>query len=482
MLSQVARYQPPESERKDVYFFPSAEVVRHLPNGRTFDEQLVRDLSLKSLEQYQNDENFLSDIASFVKRMNLAHQCIKCAAEVEQEVEAVRRANAAHRRYPCLVKRLEADDPARNALQQRIQGPILEIGVDWPAFSLATSCAPRELKKLSSSLRAVSIPVSSWEKLTLAYEAFGAPQEEQNNMQGFRAAEALQHRAATLALRYEHCLASGSLQLCADSHLKREFHKAGYNVVDLCASPINAYMGSEEDITQGSDPQALGSIVPRRFCSAFFDTDVWFGSVGSALLFDPQRFLEQVRRDDRTNGKVVSTKLLLTLDVPYDEDLCELLFNKLAKDCREAVPTDTFTADYLLVMPLWWDLRFPNVKKEFFKNRVRSSTDVGAAAADDVKALEQEMWALIRHHAGYLEHGHPVAYRWPTELPEAVTHSEQAEAVFDAVFVDTSYQYFCTVTNRPLTGVTATEVVGISQTQESAAALKQFLRSFYNVE
>lgn len=108
---------------------------------------------------------------------------------------------------------------------------------------------------------------------------------------------------------------------------------------------------------------------PHVFCSCFLDTDYYFGSLGSATRVPPQEMALAVlelqekeknkkRRKGGRGGKRRPAKephaahrsadgegedsflspppLLLTYDVPYDEDICELLFLKLEKDIRSS--------------------------------------------------------------------------------------------------------------------------------------------------
>eukprot|EP00658_Telonema_sp_P-2_P033947 TRINITY_DN24825_c0_g1_i4.p1 TRINITY_DN24825_c0_g1~~TRINITY_DN24825_c0_g1_i4.p1 ORF type:complete len:178 (-),score=42.84 TRINITY_DN24825_c0_g1_i4:76-609(-) len=141
-------------------------------------------------------------------------------------------------------------------------------------------------------------------------------------------------------------------RLCADPALKEVFQTEGYHVVDLCASPINAFV--------------MKSSATNVFCSAFFDIDYFFGSLGSATTLDlkelekphPGSWLEA--RLQSVNG-ASNKPLCLTLDVPYDEDLCNLLFAKLKKDCDANISSKMC---FLLVLPLWWNIAFKHCNKQ----------------------------------------------------------------------------------------------------------------------
>ncbi|CUG09843.1 Hypothetical protein, putative [Bodo saltans] len=104
------------------------------------------------------------------------------------------------------------------------------------------------------------------------------------------------------------------------------------------------------------------------------------------------------------------------------------------------------------------------------------------------------MWALVQKHADYLKEGRIIHYHWLDALPNAMKrrtaapdHQQHYAAVFDGVFIRESYTYFCTATNKPLTGVTATEVIGVSlksveEGQQAAAPdLALALFDFYSV-
>ncbi|KPA79305.1 hypothetical protein ABB37_05768 [Leptomonas pyrrhocoris] len=459
-----------ELHETDIHFFPTAAQLRqaaahcHRPSSAdlvTYDEQLVRDLSLKS--NGTHNAAAVAAIAKLVKEFNLPQRCVEAAAAVEAAMRDVAPSQALRPR----IRRIEAADPHRTAQQQRIAGPIAEVSVQWPRHWRREQCR---------DCPAVSLPWAAMEKLRACYDFFS----EENEQAQYDGAAAIEHpdaarqqrfelRAAAVILRYEGGLATGSLQLCADTRLKQHLHAMGYHVMDLCASPINAYMGvpqlgsfsdavksNEGDGEAGSSTSTVHE-VPNYFCSAFYDTDRYFGSVGSAVAVDPLHICHVPRINPEKKP------LLLTLDVPYDEDLCELLFQKLAKDMRRATAEASTSAstsrqppavvDYILVLPLWWDIPM-QTDKRFFAEITDAAGATSSAVSDDGGRR------FIRDRAAMLEQGYTVSYTWPTALAEA---AGDAWVCFDGVFVDDRYGYFCTATNRWLHGVTTTEVIGLAQ-------------------
>jgi hypothetical protein len=390
------------------------------PGGSTYDDQLIRDLTLKSTDAVMDDASFIEDIKEFVIKFNLGLRCFEAATAIAAVIKGGARLSDPH------VASLKIGD---RSINERFEGTVIQVSVIWPN---------RDSRRW---VRPVTISHRAWCKLLASYAKFGAeadsvvypdiPQEELSKL-----------RAATVVLRYESCLASGSLQLCADSDLKKTFHEQGFHVVDLCASPINAYMSLTSS----------GGWEPNVFCSAFYDTDRYFGGMGSALHFNVERLWgDKEKRGDRR-------PLLLTLDVPYDEDLCELLFTKLAEDCGVVSTARLATAgvvvDYVLVLPLWWKLIFPSCPKTFFGETQRSE-----GGGDD----QASMWSLIDRQDAYLRRGFRCTYRWTQRL----TQPECAPwVVFDGIFVKDRYTYFDTATNRVLSGVTATEVVAMAQPRD----------------
>ncbi|KAG5503543.1 hypothetical protein JKF63_05683 [Porcisia hertigi] len=481
----------------DIRFFPSAEqleramanaaVVQSSPTAvmdnstikgkeelRTYDEQLVRDLSIKS--NGTHDPAAVAALVQLVKDFSFAKRCVAAAEAVEAGMQDITPTQALK---PC-IRRLEADDPQRTPQQQRISGPIAEVSVLWPRHwsrEQRRDCPP------------VSLPWAAMEKLRMCYHFFSEVSEQEHYDKDEVSADASQRRfelrAATVILRYEGGLATGSLQLCADTRLKQHLHAAGYHVMDLCASPINAYMklprsGKFKGAADTGSDVDVDKEAPNHFCSAFFDTDRYFGSLGSAVAVDPERmYSDAVINPD---GK----PLLLTLDVPYDEDLCELLFQKLVRDMRNATASGRASpavVDYVLVLPLWWDIRM-RIEKRFF-----GSTDVAidSSPSNSASVPSLDVAQIVQERAAMLRQGYTVPYSWPEALTAAAgdarigtTAASGAWVCFDGVFIDDGYGYFCTATNKWLHGVTATEVIGLAQPRASPP-LKRALESFYVV-
>lgn len=507
-----------ELHEADIRFFPTADQLRRaaaharrqssLPTSSsgaavaaaddslvTYDKQLVRDLSLKS--NGKDSAAAVEAIVRFVKDFNLPQRCAEAAAAVEAAMRDVTPSQAARPR----IRRIEADDPGRTVQQQRIAGPIAEVAVQWPRHWRREQCR---------DCPAVSLPWAAVEKLRCCYELFSEEAEHARYDRAEDSEEAtagapqttrqrrFELRAATVILRYEGGLATGSLQLCADTRLKQHLHAAGYHVMDLCASPINAYMGVPQVGSFDASGISSGGAfpveeVPNYFCSAFYDTDRYFGSMGSAVAVDPLHISHTARINPA--GK----PLLLTLDVPYDEDLCELLFQKLVKDMHRATatqetaeerlqlststlssPSPPIRVDYVLVLPLWWDIPM-KIDKRFFADGTAGSSIVSAA----------DLQQLTQNRAAMLEEGYKVPYTWPTALAVAAGDARRgtpgAWVCFDSVFVDDRYGYFCTNTNQWLHGVTATEVIGLAQpccsessgAEKSLPQLQRALDAFY---
>lgn len=517
VLSQIARYEPVQSTRTrddvsessslsskyehlaQVHFLPSRAV---LGSRRTYDAQLVRDLTFKSILAVRNDAAFQKAVTEFVASFELGRRCARAASDIEDTIQALQAegegrlssrsstsATASSWHRP-IVRSIPCDEKT-TAVQKRIEGDVVEVAIQWAGARYTTdaavSCGIPALSKTINNVRPVVVPRAVWERLMACYSAFGRRAEPASTFSADVSGcmshdDAAVYRAAAVVLRYEHCLASGSLQLCADSSLKDALEHAGYFVMDLCASPINAYM------RRGESTGAAPVVQPRRFCSAFFDTDRFFGSMGSALLYDAVSTTAYFDALDTPSPRAPSAPLLLTLDVPYDEDLCELLFLKLARECRAVANGSLQPApvDYLLVLPLWWDVRFDNdlCPKRFFSTSATASHDDNAA-----------MEALVLSNSSYLHQGLQIHYEWLTSLPQsmAVAAADQRDgirylSVFDGVFVRDSYTYFCTSTNKHLNGVTATEVIGISLRQcicdsssahHAVAPLQAILDQFY---
>lgn len=446
LLAQKAR-EPTTSD--DDHFLPQLLEV--------YDKQLVRDLTLKCVEERQRDPAFLRDVEAFVAGYKLSARCQQMKATVASEMARVG-GTLAKDVDATLAVPAESGDSGNTgggaSAPHRVDGSRRDIRVKLDsAFALD--------QHLAYALQTLSIPEVAWQKLRGSFGAFShdSGSSDDVNEAVFRI------RAATVVIRYEVNLSSGSLQLCADNTFKRHLAASGFHVMDLCASPINAFMSTPH--RAGSvhklDAPKADQLTPNHFCSAFFDTDKFFGSLGSALqVVIP----ELLRKMDAAVIPLTGQRLLLTLDVPYDEDLCELLFLKLKKDIAlvEADVAARSRVQWLLVLPLWWDLQFAHTPK-----KIVGATDV-------------EMKGIIARNSGYLRRGYTIEYTWPAAL------CDTPWARYDCVFVSKQYTYYCSSTNKLLTGVTETEIIGLEppRTTGSAEADKEeqpgvaeLLRRFY---
>lgn len=530
-----------------LHFFPTARDFRQFaPSGRAYDEQLIRDLSIKSRDG-ASDEAVVLRLKTLVAEFDLAGRCDAAHAAVEAQLAealAYAEGNSSNGSgsggttmrsllaQPRL-RRLEDGDPARTASQKRVHGAIAELSVQWPRHldrQQTRNCPP------------VSIPWPAFLKLKRSYEHYNsksnksagarvttingpnsdeearaanpttASSGDNNHSIPLTAEESFLYRAAVVALRYEGGLATGSLQLCADTSLKQHLHARGYHVMDLCASPINAYMGlpetarflgggggGEDSSNSNRKTNYQGSVSadgrqssldleqerPNLFCSAFLDTDRYFGSMGSALRVDPLA----LHRSPYVNPG--GQPLLLTLDVPYDEDLCEMLFQKLIVDMGRAAKEDgSVQVDYVLVLPLWWSVPM-RIDKHLLSDETRvggggssnPTTATSNGSSNGVSKEEQTAAVLkvVEERSAMLKEGYQVPYTWPEDLAAAsgdataaamnANQPQQPWVCFDGLFVGNSgYAYFCTATNRWLQGVTATEVIGLAQPRAAEGA------------
>ncbi|KEG07912.1 hypothetical protein DQ04_08491020 [Trypanosoma grayi] len=478
VLSQVARDTRVDKDTQaSVAFFPTKAMI----SAGTYDEQLIRDISLKC--EASSSPEVVAGIKQLLTKFNLSKRCEDAAAEVLLELEST--SPSAYCRPTLRVIGAE-EEQSRTASQRRVQGSVAVIGVEWPSH------IARHMRR---GCPAVSIPLAAYRKLDMCYRHFADKAERVHYPRlDYDARFAL--RAAALAMRYEGCLATGSLQLCADTRLKQHLHASGYHVMDLCASPINAYMGSPKVCSHRNRGSDSGSFLecedtPNYFCSAFFDTDRYFGSLGSALKFDVASAYNS--REINPNQK----PLLLTLDVPYDEDLCEKLFSKLLVDmqhaeaaatasAKEVKPPLPYVADYVLVLPLWWDVPMQRAKVLFTEEGSSPPPPPPASSSVSTESTAGEKAAarlrdIIKERSATLQEGYMVPYEWPQRLAEA---AGDRWVSFDGVFVGGSYEYFCTITNKWLSGVTATEVIGLAQprAQEGGPALKPLLDHFYGCQ
>ena len=474
------------------FYFPTRQSAAQPPlatlseeaSVTTYDEQLIRDLSMKCTKTARDRPNFADDIRQFIQvTFSLAERCFAAHEAIELSVGSVPSLVPASEEPARKKTRDEKAQPLRPVVtvvteneksvegHKRIQGDIVEVSVDVNALvssfadhfsSNRVALAPLfyrstgdiNLRQLGGLTRVV-VPRVAWDKLAHLYKNAGHAAEDSAAYSADVAdrfgdsvtVEML--RCATLALRYEGNLATGSLQLCADETLKTLLVSKGYHVIDLCASPINAFQMACSD---------RGGGFSTHFCSAFIDTDKPFGSIGSATVVDLEAFISSFCA--KAPASVPPRGFLFTLDVPYDEDLCNMLFLKLAADCgRLSVGErrEHERASFLLVLPLWWSLTFAHAPK------VHSPTD---KPEDVARALASAV--------AYMAEGYPVPYPWPSVLEPSDW------ACFDAVFVKDSYSYFCTATNRLLTGVTATEVIGF-ECPKTGSALRSALNEFYKL-
>ncbi|CCW62635.1 unnamed protein product [Phytomonas sp. EM1] len=458
-----------------------------------YHEQLIRDLSLKS--DGAHNLAVVGRIRLLLKEFGLYERCFAAYKSVQEELSGVDVRSSDI--YTPDFRKVSEDSNLRTNFQKRIQGPVAQINVLRPRGSYTRRGYP--------PCPSASIPWGMWVKLSRCYEAFGAAFDMQF-FSSFSRDQCFTYRAATVTLRYEVGLATGSLQLCADVSLKQHLHARGYHVVDLCASPINAYMdmphlgsftkkvGSSSDTTvpalssechiNNNDKKNV--ILPNRFCSAFYDTDCYFGSIGNALHVDPVSLYDLCSEVNSPQKP-----LLLTLDVPYDEDICELLFLKLAKDMENTgeLERSKLAVDYLLVIPLWWDVPMP-IKKHIFVDDASELTKVDDSVASEMH--QKLLGKVLQKHSAVLEQGYRVTQNWTEVLGVAARGVSQSStpdkdamwAVFDGVFIGNTYPYFCTSTNRQLLGVTTTEVIGLRQPrtpEKGGLLLKEVLHEFYNI-
>lgn len=468
ILSQIARL--PATAAEDAAFFPTAAVLTSCGMAGSYDDQLVRDLSLKS--SAQSDEALVESLRQAVLSFQLLQRCTEAAAAVEQ---AMSNRTSASFMTPAF-RYLEQSSELRSPSQRRIQDVVVEITPMLNGRAIKPS---------------VSIAEASFKKLKRGYLHFGRADDavafpELGEEQCFHL------RAAAVAFRYEACLATGSLQLCADTTLKDHLQASGYLVLDLCASPINAYASPRRVAATPcgveADPSALPvsekegerrkeeeEEQPHPFCSAFADVDRFFGSLGSAT----QLVLEDLAR------RYPTSPLLLTYDVPYDEDLCELMFQKLEKDIIAASTSEGLAAriQYLLVLPIWWSIPFHSRRTVFLGGDIHV-----LQPNTQQQGVEDEVAAFLKTRTQQLDEGFRVPYSWPQRLAHTVR--EKDVLCWDALFLGNSYSYYCTATHQWLTGVTSTEVIALNgsvhRSKEGDGAptpvLEEALRGFYGAK
>eukprot|EP00796_Vickermania_ingenoplastis_P003859 gene3859-2737_t len=532
VLSQVARLNADAVDlRRDLFFFPTEGVMRagsgndapcvdvHVGSSEpaegeeadskrrrvdlgpialpslSYDAQLLRDLSIKSSAAHNRQH--VAVLSTAIESFGLLARCTAAAQRVQAKMRHVTPTTAIAPR----IQELTEGDDKRRPHQQRIKDVIVEI---------SAVCAEAHRQNYP----VVSITRASFEKLRRSYAHFGEANDiaqygsSDEGGRTFSPEDLFLRRAACVALRYEGCLATGSLQLCADTTFKQHLHASGYHVVDLCASPINAYCGVPQVGVFGGSTQTKREEVPNAFCSAFLDTDFCFGSLGSALRVTLREIHEACERQEREEKKedAAPTPLLLTYDVPYDEDLCQRLFLKLENDLRATLPAG-LNVDYILVLPLWWRIPLRIPKTVFMKSKVHiipvdHRGDMMMEREGD--GVTHEVQELVASRAAMLQDGYVISYTWPERLAAAVgtrlANSKQQQQgsnsatrhtagddclCWDALFLDESYSYFCTSTNQWLSGVTATEVIALHTPQSGSSTtsghdrLVSAIASFY---
>lgn len=513
ILSQVARLKSKDLDlRRDLFFFPTEDMMSR--GGRcispketgssslSYDAQLLRDLAMKSSAAQHSEHVEL--LRETLENFNLLKQCTRADKRIRQEMELVTPFNA----ISPIVRELDHNDASCSPVQKRIKGTIIEITAKYQV---------KEGIKIKFPV--VSIPKAAMEKLQRSYSRFGKEVDEKeygnsnSKDEGKSSSESFfLHRAATVALRYEGSLATGSLQLCADTSFKQHLHAKGYHVMDLCASPINAYCGVPHESTFSRSSSSLASsegepIItesPNYFCSAFVDCDAYFGSLGSALRVSPEEIHALVNTSPACDQD--PTPLLLTYDVPYDEDLVEHLFLKLEKDLLRARENKSanLIIDYVLVLPLWWATPFAVDKTIFMSTDGATSTTVvpvglsGELQLSEVRegdrSVAEAAAKLIASRSAAEHQGYRIPYQWPQRLAATVGRGPQklfpvtstdqdGFLCWDAIFFDDSYRYFCTATHQWLRGVTATEVIALhtplEQSSQGKSLLEQAISSFY---
>jgi hypothetical protein len=460
VLSQVARA---ESLDQPHHFFPQT--------AKTFDDQLIRDLSKKC--RPDTPPEVITAMTTFVRASGLSSSCARHGTAVNglhasaSQVTGVR------------VDVVENVD--------RVHGPAVDLRILF-----TESRAPNWFNRATSGK--LVVPIKIYEKLQRLYRFFTLHQttvEAQASALSEVDERDMALRITALVLRYDKCLFSGSLQLCADSAWKNACVQAGHHVIDLCASPINSYQGpdlsSPSDLTAASyPPQPLA----RQFCSAFVDTDAVFGSLGSGVTFEPAQFAARAaERQFPAAGPAPNQSCVFTLDVPYDEDLCELMLGLLVSRVAAAAAAaaaggvDTpnvllpETCKFFLCLPLWWDLPTPNGAPR--------EVVVRAAADADTTTLESrlaEACVEVKKHLAELPRydalGYPVTYEWSRQFQRLAS----PWATFNGLFLRDDYTYFDASLNTALPSVTMTQLIAVEPPDAhgtSTPSLGDLLKRFY---
>eukprot|EP00760_Papus_ankaliazontas_P032434 PhM_4_TR57/c0_g1_i1/m.46191 len=373
-------------------FFPKSKT--------TYDDQLLRDLSLL-LEIRSGDGR--AKLKEFVDKYDLNKRCRAAWTKVKAEAPGVRITGLSNG---------AAEDNARED-ERDIRGKATQLRIDYKY-------------KGSDKHIAITVPFPTYGKLQTVFSFFNDDDGD------------FLPRYAVVLIRYLRTLSSGSVQLCADTDFKKRLiAEHGYRVIDLCASPINAYW----------DPKTA-DYSNFFFCSAFPDVDVYFGSVGSIFAKDLWALLaDKMAGFEDADGTFVSyDSWVFTLDIPYDEDFAECLFgnyrfeDKVITPLREEFNDKNIT--FLAVIPHWWDLTFP------------SAPCVGQGPQ-------------VERMSSYIQQGHQVTCTWPS------TFSNCPDVTYHAFVPKSDYAYYSCEINDTMSGVVDTEVFAVEIRARSGTALSK---------
>ena len=394
ILCQTARQSSLEAKTTEpdepTTFFPK-EI-------KTYDEQLLRDVSI--LLEFRSHDT-VKALHSLLETHNLGLKCRKAWLKV---VEGLPNTRILRMENTTLDRAHSADDSS-----QTIQGTASNLELEFEYTCGGT---------LKKEKLGVAVPLPTYQKLYMAYQHNTDDEEDE-----------FLKRYATVLIRYLRTLSSGSVQLCADTELKQSFVRSHqYCVVDLCASPINAFW--------------VPTLGPEYFffCSAFYDIDYHFGSIGS--IFDP-------RAVDYLKGRLFDTSespnWIFTLDIPYDEDFAESFFGKyfFEDNFLLKLREDTYFEDknisFIAVLPHWWDLRF-------------KMTGRSGPKAEDV--------GTYGHN-----HGPEVVWTW------VETFVQCPDVTYHAFIPKSNYVYYSSETNSAMPNVVDTEVFSLELRARSGAGV-----------
>eukprot|EP00759_Apiculatamorpha_spiralis_P052222 PhF_6_TR5635/c0_g2_i1/m.8211 len=347
----------------------------------TYDDQLVRDITM--LFDFNSREQ-VDIVKKFITEYNLGARCRK-----QHETVLKKSKTATIVKLNLLCDQENVSTKIDNETST-IHGPcaVVECGVQCGASLIETS---------------IPVPRVVYEKMHRAYRIYGFPDED-----------AFLFRFTTVLLRYLRSLASGSVQLCADTELKQKLCRdEGYSVCDLCASPINAFCNFELDPTH------------FFFCSAFPELDCHFGSMCS--IFDPN--LSRILIQRIQEARAPNSKWIFTLDIPYDEDFAECFFGQCYFEDSIALPLREEFCDkticFVAVIPHWWDLRFDSFAR------------VGPPAPDV---------------SMYVKLGYEVPCTWVGSFRQC------CDVAYHAYIPKERYTYYSSESNEKMSGVTDTEI------------------------